>query len=117
MIICATSSNLDELIEKKDTERGRLLSRWIGLIPIEEKDKIAREKFNSDVRAAKIIEETKRALYCGATTTTYLQGLSYGVPEIANVACVSDLQGLVFNPKGDRDQTDVHDGSGWVSPY
>lgn len=75
------------------------------------------EKFNSDVRAAKIIEETKRALYCGATTTTYLQGLSYGVPEIANVACVSDLQGLVFNPKGDRDQTDVHDGSGWVSPY
>ena len=50
MIICATSSNLDELIEKKDTERGRLLSRWIGLIPIEEKDKIAREKFNSDVK-------------------------------------------------------------------
>ena len=39
------------------------------------------------------------------------------VPEQANVACVSDLQGLVFNPKGDRDQTDVHDGSGWVSPY
>lgn len=28
MIICATSSNLDDLIEKKDTERGRLLSRW-----------------------------------------------------------------------------------------
>ena len=50
MIICATSSNLDELIEKKDTERGRLLSRWIGLIPIEEKDKFAREKYNSDVK-------------------------------------------------------------------
>ena len=50
MIICATSSNLDELIEKKDTERGRLLSRWIGLIPIEEKDKLAREKYNSDVK-------------------------------------------------------------------
>lgn len=75
------------------------------------------ESFNQQVRAAKIIEETKRALYCGATTTTYLQGLSYGVPEKANVACVGDLQGLVFNPKGDRDQTDVHDGSGWVSPY
>ena len=50
MIICATSSNLDDLIEKKDTERGKLLSRWIGLLPIEEKDKLAREKFNSEVK-------------------------------------------------------------------
>ena len=50
MILCATSSNLDDLIEKKDTERGRLLSRWIGLLPIEQKDALAREKFNSTVK-------------------------------------------------------------------
>ena len=50
MIICATSSNLDDLIEKKDTERGKLLSRWIGLLPIEEKDRLAREKFNSEIK-------------------------------------------------------------------
>ena len=50
MILCATSSNLDDLIEKKDTERGRLLSRWIGLLPIEQKDALAREKFNSKVK-------------------------------------------------------------------
>lgn len=50
MIICATSSNLDELIEKKDTERGRLLSRWIGLLPIEQKDALARVKFNSEIK-------------------------------------------------------------------
>ena len=50
MIICATSANLDELIEKKDTERGRLMSRWIGLMPIEQKDALAREKFNSQVK-------------------------------------------------------------------
>lgn len=50
MIICATSSNLDELIEKKETDRGKLLSRWIGLLPIEEKDILAREKFNSEVK-------------------------------------------------------------------
>ena len=43
MILCATRSNLDDLIEKKDTERGRLLSRWIGLLPIEQKDALARE--------------------------------------------------------------------------
>lgn len=50
MIICATSSNLDDLIEKKDTERGRLLSRWIGLLPIEEKEHLAREKYNSSIK-------------------------------------------------------------------
>lgn len=50
MIICTTSANLDELIEKKETERGRLLSRWIGLLPIEQKDSIAREHYNSVIK-------------------------------------------------------------------
>lgn len=50
LIISVTEDNLNSLIEKKEMERGRLLSRWIGLLPIEEKDAIAREKFNSDVK-------------------------------------------------------------------
>lgn len=50
LMICATSSNLDDLIEKKDTERGKLLSRWIGLLPIEKKDELAREKYNSEIK-------------------------------------------------------------------
>lgn len=54
MMICATSSNLDDLIEKKETERGRLLSKWIGLIPLEEKDALAREHFNSIVNPSLI---------------------------------------------------------------
>ena len=50
MTVCATSSNLDDLIEKKDTERGKLLSRWIGLLPIEQKDVLAREMFNNSIK-------------------------------------------------------------------
>ena len=50
MIISTTSSNLDELIEKKDTERGRLLTRWIGLLPLERKDELARKKYNEEVK-------------------------------------------------------------------
>lgn len=49
LTICATAKNLDDLIEFKDTERGRLLSRWIGLLPLEEKDKLARDKFNKEI--------------------------------------------------------------------
>ena len=50
MILCATSANLDNLIDEKETERGRMLSKWIGLLPIEQKDILAREKFNSDIK-------------------------------------------------------------------
>ena len=50
MVICATSANLDDLIEKKDTERGKLLSRWIGLLPLEQKDVIARDFFNKNIK-------------------------------------------------------------------
>lgn len=50
LIMSITESSLDDLVNKKEAERGRLLSRWIGLLPIEEKDVIARETFNSIVK-------------------------------------------------------------------
>lgn len=49
LIICATNDNLRDLVSFKETERGRLLSRWIGLLPLEEKDKISKEKYNKEV--------------------------------------------------------------------
>lgn len=49
LTICANSSNLFSLIEMGDTERGRLFNKWIGLLPIEEKDKIARDKYNKQI--------------------------------------------------------------------
>lgn len=49
LMICVDRRNLEGLISLKDTERGRLISRWIGLLPLEEKDKIARETFNKSI--------------------------------------------------------------------
>jgi DNA repair exonuclease SbcCD ATPase subunit len=49
-MMCITGSNLDSLIDEKPTERGRLFSRWIGLLPIEEKDVVAREMFNTSIK-------------------------------------------------------------------
>ena len=49
MVISANADNLKQLISLKDTERGRLLARWIGLLPIEDKDNKAREKWNKDI--------------------------------------------------------------------
>lgn len=50
LIICATNGNLDSLIEKKPTERGKILSRWIGLLPLEEKGAIASERYKTEVK-------------------------------------------------------------------
>jgi DNA repair exonuclease SbcCD ATPase subunit len=50
LMMCITGSNLDSLINEKPTERGRLFSRWIGLLPLEEKDVLAREKFNQQIK-------------------------------------------------------------------
>lgn len=50
LIMSVTESTLDDLVNKKEADRGRLLSRWIGLLPLEEKDKLAREKFNTEVK-------------------------------------------------------------------
>lgn len=50
LIMSVTESTLDDLVNKKEADRGRLLSRWIGLLPLEEKDLQARQKFNSEVK-------------------------------------------------------------------
>lgn len=50
LIMCVTEPTIDDLVNKKEAERGRLLARWIGLLPIEEKNTIAREIFNSDIK-------------------------------------------------------------------
>lgn len=50
LIMSVTEDNLDDLVKQKDTERGKMLSRWIGLLPIEQKDVIARQKYNSEIK-------------------------------------------------------------------
>ena len=49
LIISANMKDLDELINLKKTDRGRLLSRWIGLSCLEDKNIIARETWNKKI--------------------------------------------------------------------
>lgn len=49
LIISANMKDLDELISLKKTDRGRLLSRWIGLSCLEDKNTIARETWNKKI--------------------------------------------------------------------
>ena len=47
LIICATGDNLMDLINIGKAEKGRLFNKWIGLLPIEDKEKFAKEEFKS----------------------------------------------------------------------
>lgn len=49
LMICVDSTNLKGLISLKDTDRGRLITRWIGLLVLEDTDKLAREYYNKSV--------------------------------------------------------------------
>ena len=49
LIISANAKDLDSLISLTETEKGRLLSRWIGLSVIEDKDALARNKWNKEI--------------------------------------------------------------------
>ena len=69
--IITTSDNIEGLIDTKPTERGKLLSKFIGIEAIENKERIAKEMYSSWGRNLKsnlhnieelsnTIEETKR---------------------------------------------------------
>lgn len=103
LVVSANSDNLKELVSMKDTERGKLLSRWIGLLPLEEKDIKAREKWNKEISPSLLSskynkEELKETVETNKTEIKSLQSLS----EEANAKkkmCEANIQ--VFN--SDRD--------------
>jgi len=46
MTILATAKNLEDLIDSTSTEKGKLITRFVGLEVIEEKEKIVRKMYN-----------------------------------------------------------------------
>lgn len=113
MIVCATGGNLNDLIEKKETEKGRLLSRWIGLLPIEQKELIAKERFNNEIRPYLIslkyskdevlqeIEQFKRNIFSlKGTITNYQERLKTLTEEITNL---EDIKKTLLVSKTDID--------------
>lgn len=50
LVVLASSDNLKALISMKDKERGSLLTRWIGLAPLEEKFAKANDKWLHEIR-------------------------------------------------------------------
>lgn len=61
LIISANAKDLDSLISLTETEKGKLLSRWIGLSVLEDKDIKAREKWNKEISVGRYSDMYNRA--------------------------------------------------------
>ena len=57
LVISATAKNLTDLIEMGQTDKGRLFSRWLGLIPIEMKEDIAKNLWKKNY-SSKLLSNT-----------------------------------------------------------
>lgn len=61
LIISANAKDLDAIItETTETEKGRLLSRWIGLSVLEDKDAKARAKWNKEISVGRFSDMYNR---------------------------------------------------------
>lgn len=49
LVISATKKTVDDLFEKGKTEQGRLFSRWLGLVTIEDKEEIAKDLWKKNI--------------------------------------------------------------------
>lgn len=90
LVICANADNLKSLISLKDTERGRLLSKWIGLLPLEEKDAIAREKWNKEVSRSLLSN-----VYNRETLKVEIDAINLSIEE--NEKEISNLETKIFD--------------------
>ena len=71
LIISANAKDLDNIISLTETEKGRLLSRWIGLSLIEDKDIKAREKWNKEISVGRYSD-----MYNQTQLETDIEGLT-----------------------------------------
>lgn len=98
LMICVDADNLKDLISLKDTDRGRLISRWIGLLSLEDKDKLARETFNKEIMPGLMInrynkEELKQDIKVLEENNTELSK-TISENENKRVECTKKLEGL-----------------------
>ena len=105
LIMSVTESSLDDLVNKKEAERGRLLSRWIGLLPIEEKDILAREKFNSEVKTRLVSNQFNEE--------TLRQEISAYELNIKTLAA-QNKKYIKENSNLEKEITNLEKESGWV---
>jgi hypothetical protein len=95
LVVLANSDNLKALISMKDKERGQLLTRWIGLAPLEEKFTKANDKWLHEIKPSLIVgrynkEDLKTFITTSQNSIESLSGMIQTLNEKVQV-CDNNL--------------------------
>lgn len=104
LVICANADNLKTLISLKDTERGRILTKWTGLQPLEDKDAIAREIWNK-----RINNNLKSSIYNKENLKNEIDVLNEDIQACEelvkkNEAAIQDTDGRLSNIDKEKEE-------------
>ena len=61
LVISATKKTLDSLFDKGQTEKGRLFSRWLGLLSLEDKENVAKDIWKKQISPTLLCNKYDRA--------------------------------------------------------
>ena len=61
LVISATKKTLDSLFDKGQTEKGRLFSRWLGLLSLEDKENVAKDIWKKQISQTLLSNKYDRA--------------------------------------------------------
>lgn len=101
LVICATARSLEDLIEQEKTERGRLLARWVGLAPLEEKERIAKELYSAKTKSG-FYSNTYSAEALKNDNETLAEGITSNNNKIAEYdKTINDLRSQVENQQNE----------------
>ena len=68
LVISATKKTLDSLFEKGQTEKGRLFSKWLGLLSLEDKENVAKDIWKKQISPTLLCNRYDRATLASEIT-------------------------------------------------
>lgn len=103
LIISANAKDLDSLIDLTETEKGRLLARWIGLSIIEDKDVKAREKWNKEICVGRYCDMYNRTQLENEVESLSEENTAYLEQKEANLKAIEDATNKIAEQNQIRD--------------
>ena len=68
LVISATKKTVDSLFDKGQTEKGRLFSRWLGLLSLEDKENVAKDIWKKHISPTLLCNKYDRATLASEIT-------------------------------------------------
>lgn len=103
LVVLANSDNLKGLISMKDKERGQLLTRWIGLAPLEEKFDKANDKWLHEIKPTLLSGRYNKEELVASVQTTRNEIVSLTEMVATTEQKIRDCEARITSHNADKD--------------